>query len=712
MIRKEKNILFQRIIIRIWGRTISDGRGNIPEEVSKAFSTKPCLGIQCSRETGVQAGLEVREEPVQRMVSKKCASWSAEAYSESRLRLFEHALCLACKHIHNEIASQDVKVDQDLSVQEEIKGDIYDEGKVNVLSQEEKFLDAQQVLKVEIEDENERDDKSGDWGLENVELTQEEELFEPHESEEDNFSDDAPLKKERKKTTNKRKRSGSSKAENRRQYMRKFKYTHEYNGPIAMIQAGESDELEIVSAEKAPHEDEYKGNSAPFKDDYWLYMIFPESTELICPLCPCTFRHMYYLTLHLKLKHAFDWYQCPLCRIWRNQPSEIISHCKEIHDSMSNDLEVICSCCKKGISGNEFEMHALTCFLLNYFKYKGTGIVIWKGFFQCRICPESLKSRTALMEHLRSKHDDKIFKCSYNGCNFISVQDRKQISSHMWKFHKEAAIKKLNPDDPANCEKCGRTFPNSGGLLNHLIMEHNTSSAGQAETYCPECDEPYGSRSELQDHIDEVHLKLSYDCHKCGKIFKGRHGLKQHLQKVHEKERFRVQCDMCADWLPNKECLDNHVRIRHTGEKPFKCTFCDKAFGAASIMTSHRAQRHPDSWREEKKRRQWLVANKGADSSQYKMQCHLCDQTRGTIHELRAHWNAEHPGMTDRSFNLNISQGEGPGTCDICGSSFTTQFGLQLHYTKMHHEVSNRCVMNAAHVWEDCFSLMHPMSCG
>ena len=336
-------------------------------------------------------------------------------------------------------------------------------------------------------------------------------------------------------------------------------------------------------------------------------------------------------------------------------------------------------------------MHAQKCFLLNYFKLRKTGIIIYKGFFQCRLCSESLKSRTVYMEHLRSKHDDKIFKCSHDGCNFISVQDRQQISSHMWNFHKEAAIEKLNPGDPATCQKCGRTFPNSGGLLNHLVMEHNTSSAGQAEVYCPECDEPFGSKRDMQDHIDEVHLKLSYDCDKCGKVFRGRHGLKQHLMKVHEKEKNRVQCELCAAWLPNKECLADHRRIRHTGEKPFKCTFCDKAFGAASIMTSHRAQRHPDSWREEKKRRQWLVANKGSDSSQYKMLCHLCDHSTETIHELRAHWHSEHPGMTDRPFNLNISQaGEGPGTCDVCGSSFDTQQGLQSHYTKMHHDASSR----------------------
>ena len=679
----------------MWGRTILDQHGNIAEEVNKAFSTRPCLGILSTIGNEIHNDVEVREGPVQQLVSKKCTRWSAEAYSDNKSQLFEHVLCMSCKVISNEIecanpmsaATRNVKVDDscdsDFSVQAESK--TYAGEQV-----EDTSFEPQHILKVKIEDEDEINSKSGDWGLED-EIDQGEELFEPHASEEEDNSDGAITKlKEKCKSSVKRKRSGSRKVQERRKYMRKFKYTHEYKGPIAMIHTGESDELEIISAEKAPHEDEYKGSSAPFKDDYWMAMIFPENAELICPFCQSTFRHMYYLTLHLKLKHAFDWYQCPMCQIWRNRPHEIISHCKEIHDKVE-DLEFICPCCKMGVKGNEFEMHALKCFLLNFFKQKGTGLVIWKNFIQCRLCSESMQSRKDYLEHLRCKHDDKIFKCSWEGCNFICVQDRKQINVHMWIVHKEAAARKLNPNDPIACEKCGRTFPNEGSLLNHLTMEHNTSSVGQAEAHCPECGDTYGSKKELQDHIHDIHLKLSYDCDKCGKAFKGRHGLKQHLMKVHDKERLRLQCELCAEWAPNRECLDNHMRTKHTGEKPFKCTFCDKAFGAASVMTSHRAQRHPDSWREEKKRRQWLVANKGADSSQYKMPCHLCDQTRGTIHELRAHWNAEHPGMTDRAFNLNITQGEGPGTCEICGQGFDTQSGLQLHNTKMHNDVSNRC---------------------
>ena len=97
------------------------------------------------------------------MVSKSCTSWSAEAYTDAKIKLFEHALCLSCKHISNEIArSQDVKIDPGSPVQEDIADDINEEEKVNVDSHEEKLLDTKEVLKIEIEDVKETNDSPGD----------------------------------------------------------------------------------------------------------------------------------------------------------------------------------------------------------------------------------------------------------------------------------------------------------------------------------------------------------------------------------------------------------------------------------------------------------------------------------------------------------------------------------------------------------------------
>ena len=35
---------------------------------------------------------------------------------------------------------------------------------------------------------------------------------------------------------------------------------------------------------------------------------------------------------------------------------------------------------------------------------------------------------------------------------------------------------------------------------------------------------------------------------------------------------------------------------------------------------------------------------------------------------------------------FSMSKGSFPGTCDVCGQSFDTQFGLQLHISRMHND--------------------------
>ena len=98
------------------------------------------------------------------------------------------------------------------------------------------------------------------------------------------------------------------------------------------------------------------------------------------------------------------------------------------------------------------------------------------------------------------------------------------------------------------------------------------------------------------------------------------------------------------------------------------------------LMLSCRKDKHPDTWAVEKKRRQWLMENRGQDPpDSYVMPCHLCDSfTTTRLGDLRDHWAAEHPGLTDRPSNANMKEGGFPGTCDVCGQGpySTETFGL------------------------------------
>ena len=449
-------------------------------------------------------------------------------------------------------------------------------------------------------------------------------------------------------------------------------------GSLAIVRKDQSGGFALCSTVGARMENEYKGNK-PLNDFEFLKSVFPGNT---CSFCDSEFKQMHYLSLHLRLKHAFDWYQCPSCNIWRNTPSQMVAHCTENHADMS--LEIVCPCCKVQISIKELEVHSLKCFL---FKYRRPLPPNTFAYIKCRLCSKISRSRKIYEEHLRSSHDHEVFKCSYQGCSYINIHDKKLINLHLSK-HANTAGDSTGSNDPIICDICGRSFPVRGQLLNHQIMEHGAEPDVQSKYPCPECDDVFGSHHQQKHHLNVVHLKLSYDCEKCDKTFSNPSGLRQHEMKVHNKEMLKVQCQFCAEWLCNKEMLDNHIRYKHTFERPFPCTFCDKAFFSLTEMGQHRACYHPDSWREEKKRRKWIVENRSAPS-EYKVQCHLCDQTRGTIDELRSHWNSEHPGQTDRAplpgiyKSVSRAKEAGPGICDICGESFDTQLGLRNH-RRMH----------------------------
>ena len=65
----------------------------------------------------------------------------------------------------------------------------------------------------------------------------------------------------------------------------------------------------------------------------------------------------------------------------------------------------------------------------------------------------------------------------------------------------------------------------------------------------------------------------TFICELCGNAYSRTTGLKQHMISRHSTQR-DFKCTECDKAFTNKNRLANHLRI-HTGAKPFKCKICD-----------------------------------------------------------------------------------------------------------------------------------------
>jgi len=338
--------------------------------------------------------------------------------------------------------------------------------------------------------------------------------------------------------------------------------------------------------------------------------------------------------------------QCPVCY------STAIQH---RFNSNSADQKFAYRCCNSDCNTDNLK----TARAFNQHMLKHSESVQYEP--ASRVCPLCFRPRIehknrSLSDEEKGNHRGNLYKCCHCAAS--------KLSAKKFFIHMENHVAKKHV-----CNVCGK-----GYSYKHLLNEHNWKEHGEGQHIrypCnwEGCDYSAKYKQTLHTHVMERHhgVKRKHrqedaykkiNCPTCNKSLK-----KWYYHQFHKKTcssgNVIYQCEICGkEGFINAVTLQNHVRTKHSVDRPFNCEYCPAKYATAMSLSGHRSRKHG-------------VNSRGEVVPKKMFPCDHCGKLLTSKMKLQAHIEVIHEGRRDYK-------------CRFCDKTFTSKSNLQIHEGSLH----------------------------